>query len=115
MTTIFERVSSALSTVSPLVPFSVAPYLSADGSLPDVFISYQLITSNPEQHADNAETSRSSLVQINLFARAGFVSMPNVLPAMTLAGFQRSAVRQLPKQDSGHFGLAEDYVYHEGV
>jgi hypothetical protein len=107
MTTIFERVSTALSTLSPAVPFALAPYKST-------YIAYQLITSPPEAHADNRETARSYLVQISIYRRGGLVSLPDVDTAMIGAGFVKGDWRQLPQDtETGHFGLAKDYTFLE--
>jgi hypothetical protein len=115
MTTIFERVKSALDTLSPAVPFASAPYESLS-ALPDLYITYQLIDGGSQQHADDAETMRSYLVQISIFSRAGLVNLPNVNAAMLAAGFEKSRERQLQKdQETGHHGLAKDYIYLEGV
>lgn len=113
MTTIFERVKTALDTLSPAVPYALDVYESS-AALPDKFMVYSLITSNPEQHADDAETHRGYIVQISIFSRAGLVSLPNVDAAMLAAGFFKSNERQLPKdQTTGHYGLAKDYTYLE--
>jgi hypothetical protein len=113
MTTIYERVTTALNTLSPAIPFSLAPYKSAT-DLPATYITYQLISGNPEQHADDAETHRSYLVQISIWAKGGLVTLPDVNTAMLAAGFQKSIERQLPQDtDTGHYGLAKDYIYLE--
>ena len=115
MTTIFERVKTALATLSPAVPFSLAPYKST-GALPDTYLAYQLIDGLPEQHADDTETARSYLIQVSIFSRGGLVSIPNVDAAMITAGFRRSNERQLPQDnESGHYGLAKEFVYLQGV
>lgn len=112
MTTIFERVETALDTLSPAVPFALAPYVGE--TLPDTYIAYQLIDSPPEDHADNVEIARSYLVQVSIYSRAGLVSLPNVDAAMTAAGFTKGPMRQIPKdQTTGHHGLAKDYVFLE--
>lgn len=109
MTTIFERVKSALATLSPAVPFALAPY---KGTLPDTYIVYQLINDTPEQEADNVETERSYTVQVTIWSKAGLVSLPDVDTVMTTAGFQKSSRRQLPQDmETTHYGLAKDYVY----
>lgn len=113
MTTIFERVTTALNTLSPAVPFALAPYKST-GVLPDQYIAYQLIDSSPEQAADNAEAERSHLVQISIWSKSGLVSLPNVDAVMLAAGFQKGPFRQLPQDaETGHYGLAKDYLYLE--
>jgi len=114
MTSIFARVSDALETLSPAVPYALAPYLSADGTLPDTYLAYQLVVSPPEQHADDAETERSYLIQVSIYSRSGLDSLPKVDGAMTAAGFQKGNSRQLMKDpETGHFGLAKEYRYLE--
>jgi hypothetical protein len=113
MTTIFERVTTALNTLSPAVPFALAPYKSTT-NLPATYITYQLISGNPEQVADDAETQRSYTIQITLWAQGGLVALPDVNTALTAAGFQKSSERQLPQDtETGHYGLAKDFVYLE--
>lgn len=112
MTTIFERVKSAMDTLSPSVPHALAPYKG--GTLPDTYIVYQLISGTAEQHADNAETERSYTVQVTTWSKAGLINLPNVNAAMRAAGFQVSGERQLPQdQATGHYGLATDFLYLE--
>lgn len=111
MTTIFERVETALGTISPAVPFALAPYT---GALPDVYVVHQLLDSPPEQHADDAETLRSYTVQVTIWSTAGLAVLPNVDAAMKAAGFEKGIERQLPKnQNSGHYGLAKEFIYLE--
>lgn len=113
MTTIFERVTTALNTLSPAVPFALAPYKSTT-DLPSTYITYQLISGNPEQAADDAETQRSYTVQITIWSKSGLVTLPDVNTAMLSAGFQKSNERQLPQDTvTGHYGLAKDFVYLE--
>lgn len=115
MLTIFERVTTALNTLSPSVPFALAPYAST-GSLPDLYLAYQLIDGNAAQHADNLETQRSYLVQISIFSVSGLVGLPDVNSVMLAAGFEKSTERQIPKDpQSGHFGLAKDFTYIEDI
>jgi len=109
MTTIFERVGDALTTLSPAVPFAMDVFI---GDLPDTFITYSLITGVPDQHADNAETIRSYRVQINIMDVTGLAVLPDVDTAMLAAGFKKGPERALPKdQDTSHYGLAKDYFY----
>lgn len=111
MTTIFERVHTALGTISPAVPFNPAPYKSKT-TLPDVYLTYQLIVDTPEQSADDVETERSYLMQVSIFSRAGLVSLPDVDTAMLAAGFKKGQRRQLPQDpQTGHYGLAQEYTY----
>lgn len=111
MTTIFERVDDALESFSPAVPYAMAPY---KGDLPDQFIVYQLLPSSAEQHADNEETERSYSIQVTIWDVNGLVSLPDVDTVMKAAGFTKGDQRQLPQDpDTGHYGLATDYLYIE--
>ena len=111
MTTIFARVETALGTISPAVPFAMAPY---EGSLPDQFIVHQLLPSPPHDHADNVEIARAYFVQVTIWSKSGLAVLPDVDAAMKAAGFKKGSERQLPKDSqSGHYGLATDYLYLE--
>lgn len=111
---VFTATVSALSSLSPSVPYALAPYQKTGGALPSVFITYQLISGDPQQHADNSETMRLYRVQVNICALDGFASLPNVDAAMLAAGFYKGAERQLPRDEqTGHFILAKDYIYLE--
>lgn len=111
MTVIFERVEDALATLSPAVAYSAKPF-ETTGDLPATFIEYEQISSPPEQHADGAETERSYTVQVSIWDTTGLVTLPNVDAAMIAAGFMKGNERQLPKdQQTGHFGIAKDFVY----
>jgi hypothetical protein len=113
MTTIFERVETALGTINPAVPFAMAPYKSS-GDLPDQYMAYQMIAGEPEQHADDSETERSYIIQVSVFSHSGLASLPGVDAAMLAAGFEKSSSRSLPQDaGTGHYGLALDYVYLE--
>lgn len=113
MTTIFERVETALGTLLPAVPFALAPYKST-GALPDLYLVHQLIVGTPDQHADNLETERSYLVQVTIWNKAGLAVLPDVDTAMLAAGFKRADERQLTQdRETGHYGLAKDYLYIE--
>lgn len=111
MTTIFQRVETALGTISPAVSFASAPY---KGDLPNAYITHQLTTSPAEQHADNEETERSYTIQLSLYDKAGIPSTTKADAAMKAAGFQKGDVRQLPQDPkTHHYGLAVEYVYFE--
>lgn len=111
MTTIFERVETALGTISPPVPFASAPY---KGTLPDAYITHQLINSPPELNADNEEVERSYTMQLSLWDKADIPATTKVDAAMKAAGFEKGDVRQLPQDpQTHHYGLAVEYVYFE--
>jgi len=111
---IWERVKAALTGLS--VPMVANAYIDASGAeLPDLYLVYFLVSSPPEQHADDAETLRSYRMQISIYQRAGLVGLPDVDGAMVAAGFTRGPQREIPyNQLTRHFGLALEYVYLEG-
>ncbi len=109
--TIFEIVEAALGTVSPAIYFASAPY---KGTLPSAFVTHQLVTSPPEQHADNVEIERSYTIQLNFWDVSNIPSTSSVDAAMKAAGFEKGTVRQLPQDpQTHHYGLAVEYVYLE--
>jgi len=110
--TIFAIVDEALGTLDD-VPYAEDIYLLETGeTLPDLFLVSTLVSGVPEQHADDDETARSYRVQISVYSRSGLVGLPDVDGAMKTAGFVKGAERELPyDQETGHFGLALDYIY----
>lgn len=115
MTSIFKRVADALATLSPAIPFEMDTFQTANNAaLPDVYITYSVISGVPQDHADNAEITRTYRVQVNICSVTGLDSLPDVNTVMTTAGFTKGPERSLPKdQDTGHFILAKDYFYLE--
>ncbi|MCI0552557.1 MAG: hypothetical protein L0287_16525 [Anaerolineae bacterium] len=109
MPNIFEITDDALTAISPAVPYAMDTFI---GSLPDVYITYQLIDGVPEQHADNVETARTYRVQVNIMSKTGLASLPDVDTAMIAAGFTKGPERALQKDSTtSHYGLAKDYFY----
>jgi hypothetical protein len=109
MTTIFERVETALGTISPAISFASAPY---KGTLPNAYVTHQLLPSPAAQHADDAETERLYTVQITMWDKAGIPSEATVDTAMIAAGFVKGTMRQLPQDaQTHHYGLAIEYLY----
>ena len=116
MTTIFERVETALSTLAGITHAMGRLVTSTGAELPNQYVVYSVISAGSSEHYDDAETSRDYVVQVTTFSRAGLVSLPNVDAAMKAAGFTKNAGRQLPKDaQTGHYGWAQDYTYHEEI
>lgn len=102
-----------LNALTPLgVPLAAQKMIAADASsLPDVYLTYFLVSSVPVQSADDAETERRQRMQVTAWSRGGLTSLPNVPGAMTAAGFMRGEERELSRDpDTGHFGLAMDFL-----
>jgi hypothetical protein len=113
MTTIWERTATALTTLA--LPIAANRMIAASGQpLPDLYLVYQLITSPPEAHADNAEILRSYRMQVTAYSRSGLAGLPDIDAAMTAAGFMPSYKRELPySETTRHYGLVQEYVYLE--
>lgn len=113
MTTIFERIETALNTLSP-VTNAMGRMLTASGDLPAQFLVYNVIDTSPALHLDDEEVAREYLVQVSIFSRAGLAVIPDVDTAMLAAGFTRGSWRQLPQDaQSGHYHLSKDFHYYE--
>jgi hypothetical protein len=109
---ILERTKTALAVLAP-IPVVMDRYLSG-AVLPDTYIVYDLVVSNPSLHLDDDESGRSNLVQVTVFNRSGLSGLPDIDAAMTAAGFTKSAKRPLDVDaQNGHYGLAQDYYYYE--
>lgn len=115
MTTIFERVATALDGLG--VEYASGVFIPATGdALPDQYITYTLVSSPPEQHADEDETLRIYRVQVTIYDRSGLIDLPDINTPLKAAGFVKSNQYQLPyDQETGHHGLATDYIYLEDV
>jgi hypothetical protein len=113
MTSIWERTASALTGLS--IPMADNIKLVATGSaLPDRFMVYSLVSSPPEQWADDEETLRSYRMQVSIYDRSGLAALPDVAASMIAAGFGRGPIRELPyDQATRHFGLAMEFIFME--
>jgi hypothetical protein len=112
--TIFARVATALDTLSPAVEYGMGTYLGEDGALPDYYLVYQLISGVPGQHADDEETERNYRIQVTHWKRSGLEDLADVDAAMKAAGGVKSGEHPLARDnDTGHFGLAVDYIFQE--
>ena len=97
------------------VPISAGVHLEDSGDeLPDLFLVYFLVSSPPEQSADDSETLRSYRMQVSVYSRSGLNSLPDIDTVMVAAGFSRGPQHELPfNQLTRHFGLALEYIYLE--
>jgi hypothetical protein len=111
--TIWEQVETALTPLN--TPMAANRYIVAtNAALPDLYIVYQLVSSPPEQHADNVERERSYRVQVTAWSRTGLVGLPNISGAMVAAGFMAGPKRELPySETTRHFGLVMEFVITE--
>ncbi|MBI5933257.1 MAG: hypothetical protein HY867_06080 [Chloroflexi bacterium] len=113
MTTVLERVKTALSNLSPAVPFAYEQYLTANGAdLPSAFIVFFDVADDAAQHADNVETHRLWRIQVSYYSRAGAPVFDSVDTVMLAAGFSKGSGGKLPfDEQTLHFGRRRDYYY----
>ena len=85
--------------------------------LPDTFITYQIIDSPNDTHADNASTSTTYRIQFALYSTAPVIKQDadDILKSLLIpAGFLRAGGRDLSyNKDTKHYGFASDYNYYE--
>lgn len=84
--------------------------------LPDTHITYQLIDSPSNSHADNLPTSTTYRVQVNVYSRDPAITQGAdgmLRAALMPVGFMRGGGRGLPfDRETGHYGYASDYRYY---
>jgi hypothetical protein len=107
MTTIWKVTRDALRVLD--APVAMNTYV---GDRPDLYLVYQLIDGPAAQSADDGETLRAFRMQVSAWSTDGLANLPDIDGAMLQAGFKKGSMRELPRDpDSGHFGLAQDYIY----
>jgi len=86
-------------------------------TLPETFITYQLLSKGDLSHADNLPISSSALVQVALYSTDPAIkpsAASTLSGAMLTAGFTRAGGRDLPfDKETGHYGYACDFRYYE--
>ncbi len=94
-------------------PLAANRYVTANSAaLPAQYLVYQLISSQGEQYADNAEKQRSYLMQVTAYSRSSFTTLPDIAGAMTAAGWMPGSIRSIPyNPDTGHHGLVMEFVF----
>ncbi len=110
---IWSQVNVALIGLG--LPMAANVYRAANGAeLPDLYLVYFLVSSPPEQHADDVEKLRSYRMQVSIYSRNGLEGLPDVDTAMVGAGFTRGPITEIPfNQVTGHYGLALEYIFLE--
>jgi hypothetical protein len=114
-TTIWERVKTALTSLN--LPMAESAYIiNTSVEIPDTYLVYFAFSIDPAQHADDQEVERIEAVQVSIYKRAGFYSLPDVIGAMKTAGFTFIGGRELEYDlETRHFGLAFDFEYQENI
>lgn len=96
-------------------PLAANRYVPASGSqLPAEYIVYFLVSSVPQEAADDVETLRSHRMQVSYYSITGLAGLPGISAAMVAAGFTRGPETEIPfNPETGHYGLALEFVYLE--
>lgn len=112
MATIWARTKAALAGLG--LPVENNRLVSQTGEvLPDRYISFQVISTAPEEHVDDHEVLRNHLVQLNCWSKDGFESFPDVEAAMLADGFLFQAERDMDYTETGHYGQSKDFLFME--
>lgn len=85
--------------------------------LPNTHVTYQVIDSLNNSHADNEPTSQTTRVQVNLYSQDPAIKQgadATLKGVMLPAGFLRVGGRDLPfDQKTGHYGYTCDYRFYD--
>lgn len=115
MTDIYSVTYAALSAIGH--PVREHGTYGAGETLPQTFITYQLIGSPNSSHADNLPTSTTYRVQVNVYSRDPAITQAAdgmLRAALMPAGFLRMDGRGLPfDHTTGHYGYTCDYRYYD--
>jgi len=103
-------------TLSPL-GYPVKEQGTLGSTLPETFITYQLISSPNGGHADNKPTSVKPLMQITLYSKKPSIKQgaDALLKSVMLpAKFMRAGGRDLPYSAvTGHYAFTSDYRFYD--
>ncbi len=84
---------------------------------PETHVTYQLIDSPNNSHADNQPTSQTTRVQVTLYSKKPALKQgadTAFKSVMLPAGFMRVGGRDLPfNAATGHYAYTCDYRFHE--
>ena len=107
---IWELMATGLATLG--MPYAADADRSILGDeLPDLYMVYGLVSGNPQQDADDAETERFYRMQVSIFNRTGLNSLPDTDTALFAQGFRFSRETAIPfNPETGHYGLAREYT-----
>lgn len=115
MTNIYALVNDTLKTLGH--PVREQGTYKATDTLPETHVTYQLIDSPNNSHADNTPTSQTTWIQVALYSKKPAlkqVADAAIKAAMLPAGFLRVGGRDLPfNAATGHYAYACDYRFYD--
>lgn len=115
MTDIYALVYSTLGALNHTVREhgTFAP----NTTLPETFVTYQIIDSPNNSHADNLPTSQTSRIQVTLYSKKPSLKQgadKAIKAVMLPAGFLRVGGWDLPYDaGTGHYAYTCDYRYYD--
>lgn len=90
-----------------------------NAKLPETHVTYQIIDSPNNSHADNVPTSQTTRVQVTLYSRKPDIKQgadAAFKAVMLPAGFMRVGGRDLPyAQSTGHYAYTSDYRFYDDL
>lgn len=115
MSNIYELIYNTLTQLG--YPVREQGTFKTNETLPETFITYQIILSTDNAHYDNAPASTTTRIQLALYSKKPAIKQnaDNLFRSVMLpAGFLRISGRDLPfNQNTGHYGYTSDYNYYE--
>lgn len=115
MTDIYNLIYSTLSALG--YPVKEQGTYSENDTLPETFITYQIIDSPNNSFADNQPTSKTTRIQLAFYSKKPALkqSADETFKGIMLpAGFLRAGGRDLPyDHNTGHYGYTSDYRFYE--
>ncbi len=115
MGNMIKAISEALDNAG--YPVSEQGSYGSGESLPDTFMTYLIVDSPNNSHADNLPTSTTYRIQVALYSKQPSIiqGADALFKSLLLpAGFLRISGRSLPfDSQTGHYGWTCDYRYFE--
>lgn len=115
MTNIYSLVYNTLLNLG--YPVAEQGTYAITAKLPETHVTYQIIDSSNNSHADNASTSQTTRVQVTLYSKKPALKQgadAAIKAVMLPAGFMRVGGRDLPfDQTTGHYAYTCDYRYYD--
>lgn len=88
-----------------------------DDKLPATHVTYQIIDSPNNSHADNLPTSQTTRIQVTLYSKKPALKQgadQAIKAVMLPAGFLRVGGRDLPyNEKTGHYAYTCDYRFYD--
>lgn len=115
MSNIYELIYNTLISLG--YPVREQGTFGENETLPETFITYQIINETNDTHYDNKIASTITRVQLVLYSKKPAIkqSADQLFRSVMLpAGFLRVSGRDLPFNSStGHYGYTSDYIFYK--